>query len=72
MEIPRHWRTRRQRLRLEGFKITKIDGTIKYEFPPKARSEILYNSNLLLPPDNQVVYCEIVGKDQEQDHKSQN
>lgn len=68
--LTRAWRNRAQRLRLEGFKITHKDGTIGYEFPPKYKSKILYDSSLLLPPDNQVVHCEVVGQNQEQNNKS--
>lgn len=72
MEISRIWRTRGQRLRLEGYKTIHRDGAIEYEFPPKANYKTLYDSSLLLPPDNKVIHCEVVGENQEQDHKGQN
>ena len=69
--LTRAWRNRAQRLRLEGFKITHNNGIVEYEFPPKRKPKILYNSNLFLP-NNQIVHCEVVGQNQEQDNKSQN
>lgn len=68
MEIPRHWRLRGPRLRLEGLR-DKITGVV--EFPSKANPKVLYNSSLLLPND-QVVHSEVVRKNQEQDDKAQN
>ncbi len=65
MEIPRHWRLKDQRYKLVGFKIIKKDGTIEYEFPPKANLKILYDSSLLLSPNNQVVHSEVVREYQE-------
>ena len=77
--LTRAWRTRAQRLRLDGFKITHQDGSIDYEFPPKNNREKpievynckieAQNSSLLLPND-QVIHSEIVRQDQEQDNKS--
>lgn len=73
MEIPRHWRLKRQRYNLEGYRVTHTDGTISYEFPPRdmgKKSMVIYNSSLLLPPNDQVVHSEVVGKNQEQNHES--
>ncbi len=73
MEIPRHWRLKEQRYKLLGFKISHKDGSVEYEFPPKANpKKILYDSDLLLPPDNQVVHGEVVWQNQEQNNKGQN
>lgn len=70
MEIPRHWRLKDQRYKLRGYKITHSDGRIEYEFPPKANPKILYDSSLLLPPDNQIIHRVVIGQNQEQDDKS--
>lgn len=70
MEIPRHWRLNKQRYNLVGFKIVHKDKTIEYEFPPKASPKILYDSSLLLSPNNEVVHSVVVGEYQEQDDKS--
>lgn len=71
MEIPRHWRLKDQRYKLVGYKVTHSDGSVEYEFPPKASPKILYDSSLLLPPDNKVIHCEVVGENQEQNNKCQ-
>lgn len=70
MEIPRHWRVKKQRYNLEGLRIIKKDGTFEYQFPPKANLN-LRNSNLL-PPNDQIIHGEIVRKNQEQHNKGQN
>lgn len=70
MEIPRHWRLKKQRYNLEGFKITKKDGTVEYQFPPKRNPKILYDSRLLSPrnipsfPDKQVINCIVINQDE--------
>ncbi len=79
MEIPRHWRLKAPRYRLEGFRIIRKDGTVDYEFPPMANPKKpieVYNCKIeaqksgFLPPDDQVVHGEVVRQDQEQDDKS--
>lgn len=70
MEIPRHWRLKKQRYGLIG---SINPDTGEPEFPPKnhPKKQIeVYNSTLLLPPNDKVVHCEVVRKDQEQDYKS--
>ena len=70
MEIPRHWRLKKQRYSLIGIRIVHNNGTIEYQFPPKAdpkkqNDNLVYDSNLLLPPNDQVVHSEVVGENQE-------
>lgn len=43
MEIPRHWRLKKQRYNLEGIRVIKKDGTVEYQFPPRSNQE--YNAN---------------------------
>lgn len=67
MEIPRNWRLKKQRYGLVGL-INKKTGEV--EFPPKANPKkesniLVYNSSLLLPPDDKIVHCEVVRQDQE-------
>lgn len=75
MEIPRHWRLKKQRYGLVGYKILQPDGSYRYEFPPMANPKKtieVYDSRLLLPPNDKIVHCEVVREDQEQNNKGQN
>lgn len=73
VEIPRHWRTTHQRIRLEGQVCLKCDQKI---FPPKPKHEcdksLVFDSRLLFSPNNQVVHSVVVREKQKQDDKSQN
>lgn len=74
MEIPRHWRLKKQRYGLVGYRILQDDGSYKYEFPPMAnpkKSIEVYNSNLFPPPNHQVVHGKVVRENQKQDDKGQ-
>lgn len=68
MEIPKHWRTKAQRLRLEGFIIKNKNGVVTYEFPPKADK----NKSGFLLPNNQVIHGVVVRKDQEKYDEGKN
>lgn len=72
MEIPRHWRLKDQRYKLTGYKITHSDGSVEYEFPPRSKPKILYDSNLLFLPNDKIVHSEVVRENQEQDNECQN
>ena len=63
MEIPRHWRLKKQRYGLEGIKITRKDGGVEYEFPPKFNPKtktIIFSSTQLLYTSNN--YMEVPEK----------
>ncbi len=68
MEIPRNWRLKGPRYKLEGYKVIHSDGSTSYEFPPKANK----NKSGFLLPNNQVIHGVVVRKDQEEDDKSKN
>lgn len=70
MEIPRHWRLKKQRYGLVGSECPRCE--TKY-FPPvkvckkcqedddlKGEAAIVYDSRLLFSPNNQVVHSEVV------------
>lgn len=73
MEIARIWRTTHQRIRLEGEVCLRCDEKI---FPPRPKHEckemIIFDSNLFLSPNDQVVHGEVVRHDQEQNNESKN
>lgn len=69
MEIPRHWRLKKQRYNLEGFRIVRKDGTIEYEFPPKNPNK-LEELPVLFSPNNQIVHGVVIRQDQKQDNSS--
>lgn len=60
-------RNNTQRLRFKGEVCLKCDKKI---FPPRPKHEcdenLVYNSSLLLPPDDKVIHCEVVRQNQEQ------
>ena len=66
MEIPRHWRLKKQRYGLVGEMCLKCEEKI---FPPKSKHEckkiIVFDSGLLFSPNHKVVHSEVVRQDQE-------
>lgn len=69
MEIPRHWRLKKQRYNLIG---SINPDTGEPEFPPRnhPKKQIeVYNSSLLFSPNNKVIHCEVVGENQKQNNK---